>query len=728
MMTVNKSLLAGLMVAGVSVSHAQEAPIAEETKTLSKLVAVDSNDTEGTGSYAPSATGTATGLNLSLRETPQSITVITQEQINDQNMTTVSDALRSAAGVSIKVVDSVRTDISVRGFNVDSYQYDGVPVPTGNNVNHDLANIAIYDRVEVVRGATGLLNGPGQPSAAINLIRKHANSREFTGSINAEVGRWDRQALTVDLSTPLNSSGTVRGRVVVSGSRQESFIDWEESKNQVFYGVLDADLGDATKLSLGASHQAEDRDDVQWYPLPVWYADGSRTNWDRSKNTAADWSEWLTEEDTAFLTLTHRFGDTWTLRVDASRNKNVDDEKLLWWDGYPDRNTGLGMVTAGYQWANNSELNQISTLLSGSFQWLGREHELSVGILYSDFESRWHDVQDDPNAYMLQSDFIRWNGTGYPEPAWGAAYLAAKDTTRQFATYAVARFNVHDRLKLITGARLSDWHWKTDQAVWTSETLKVDKQGIVTPYAGVVFDVTDAISTYASYTSIFKPQTSYRDHYGKYLDPLEGNSYELGVKGEWLEGALFTNAAVFYTDQDNFAIEDGAEIVLGTGPGTDVVATQAYYAGQGVKSQGYELEVVGKLTEQWNLSTSWVEFSAKDAQDVDVAVDHPRRQFKLSSTYKFSNSLDGWRMGGAVNWQSRQLRRTENPGTHELEAIGQKAYGLVDVMLGYAITSNLDVQLNVFNVFDKEYKDTSFWDAFTYGEPRNVQLSMNFSF
>jgi outer membrane receptor for ferric coprogen and ferric-rhodotorulic acid len=155
----------------------------------------DEGTTEGSGSYTVGATTAATGLNLSLRDTPQSVSVITQDRIEDQAMVTVADALRSTPGVSFQPWDRGRNRISVRGFDITSFQYDGVPVEN-INIGAETNNTALYDRVEVVRGATGLLSGAGDPSASINLVRKHADSKTFTGSAEVEAGSWNHRAAT----------------------------------------------------------------------------------------------------------------------------------------------------------------------------------------------------------------------------------------------------------------------------------------------------------------------------------------------------------------------------------------------------------------------------------------------------------------------------------------------------------------------------------------------------
>lgn len=284
----------------------------------------------------------ATGLDLSPRETPQSITIITREQINDQAATTVSDVLEYTTGLSVKRVDRGRNLLSARGFDITNFQLDGLPFATGN-VGLEETSTAIYERVEVIRGATGLLQGAGEPSASINMVRKRADAREFVGQITVDGGSWDRYSGILDVSAPLTSDGSIRGRFVAEAYTQDAFIDLESVQGMTFYGTISADLGETTRVHAGASYQKVERDGVMWAQLPYWYADGSVAHWGRSRTTGADWNAWDTEEIAAFVGIEQDLGGSWQLRGDVSYYQQTEDSKLIWLWGNPDEATGLGM-------------------------------------------------------------------------------------------------------------------------------------------------------------------------------------------------------------------------------------------------------------------------------------------------------------------------------------------------------------------------------------------------
>jgi len=675
--------------------------------------------TEGSNSYTKGAVGTATGLNLSVRDTPQSVSIVTRQRIEDQAMITVADALGGTIGISVKPVDRGRNQLSARGFDITNFQFDGIPMATGN-IGIETGNTAMYDRIEVVRGATGLLGGAGDPSAAVNLVRKHADSKVFAGSVSAQLGSWKQRTGTVDLSTPLNQDGTVRGRFVASISKQDAFIDLEHTDNKVFYGVVDADLDKNTRLSVGLSDQRDERNGVLWAGLPYWYADGSRTDWDTSKTTATRWNQWDTHEQTAFINLQHTLANRWTLRADVSHHRQNEDSKLLWIWGDPDRTTGLGLQGLPYHYISDPKQTQVSASANGPFQLFGRNHELNVGVVHSRLTEGWSN-RDLVGDMAPLPDFNKWDGS-YPEPAMGPRYQGSRGTTEQSGLYGAARLQFTDAFKAIVGGRVSNWQRDEEAAAWTASAYQIDHKRVFTPYAGLVYDLSPQTSAYASYTDQFKPQTN-RDRNGGYLDPLEGKSYEAGLKGEFLDGKLNASGAVFRTEQSNFAVADVGFFVPGT-------TNPAFRTAQGVTVKGYEMEVNGDLARNWNVSLGWTHFSAKDAAGVDVAVDHARKQLKLFTKYTMQGELSGLSFGGGVNWEGDRPASAANPATGLTEKVGQGAYALIDVMARYAFDKNLSLQLNVSNLADKKYRSGSYWwgAPYTYGQPRKVLLTMDYRF
>lgn len=619
-------------------AQTQNADKADSTLPAVGVKAAKQRDTtEGTGSYTTTGkTKTATPLGLSLRDTPQSVSVVTRQRIEDQSMLTVTDAVNNVTGVSVNQYETNRGQFTARGFKINTLMIDGVPTTWEQpwSSGEILTSLAPYDRVEVVRGSTGLTTGAGDPSAAINLVRKRANSKTLQGTVEADVGSWNQRRVMGDLQAPLNEAQTVHGRVVAEHAEQDSWVDGLHNQSQTLYATLEADLGPHTLLSTGLTHQTNETDGPMWGGLPVWYSDGSRAHWDRSKTTAADWTRWDTDHDSYFVTLDHRFANDWKVKASYNQSDRQADSYLLYLMGAPNAGTGLGMFTWPGSYKVSTQQEDMALQASGPFQLLGRSHELALGYTHSrqDFRARSRAA-----AGGSAPNFNTWDGS-YAEPAWGPLSYYGNGTVTQEAVYGAARLSLSDPLKLILGARWTNYERKGDDYQATpAYKMKFERE--FTPYAGIVYDLNDTYSAYASYTDIFQPQQK-RDVDGNYLDPIVGTSTEVGVKGEFLEGRVNASAAVFRIQQDKLAQATGSFV-------TGTTAETAYRASEGATSEGFELDVSGELAPGWNASAGYSQFKAKDASGKDVNSIYPRKLLRLFTTYRLPGAWNALTLGGA---------------------------------------------------------------------------------
>lgn len=240
-------------------------PATEQTMLGVSVTAGREATTEGSGSYTTGVSNTATKLNLSLRETPQSVSVLTRQQIDDLGITTLDDAVQSITGLVMQKGNFTGDSgsFSARGFPVDNILFDGLPTSLGANgtFNGDNDDLAIYDRIEVVRGATGLMTGSGTPSAAINLVRKRPTATP-QASFSASIGSWSNYRLEADAANAFNEAKTLRGRIVATVQDKKDFVDVLHGRNHQLYGIIEADLRPDTTLTLGAHYRKTDNDGV----------------------------------------------------------------------------------------------------------------------------------------------------------------------------------------------------------------------------------------------------------------------------------------------------------------------------------------------------------------------------------------------------------------------------------------------------------------------------------
>ncbi len=271
--------------------------------------------TEDTHSYTTGSTSSTTGLPLSLRETPQSVTVITRQQMDDQGSTSIADTLRRAPGISVQNYDSERWEFSSRGLPITNFQYDGVNTDYDGVYDYGTTStdMATFDRVEIIKGATGLMTGSGDPSATVNLIRKRP-TKAFKASIAGTVGSWDNYRSEGDISGPLTESGNVRGRFVGVYQDRSAYMDHYQNTKDIAYGILEADLTPDTLLTFGMDQQNTRSRGASWTGFPMYSSDGSRTNFSRSFNPATDWSRRDFTNQTIFALVEQRLDTESQLR------------------------------------------------------------------------------------------------------------------------------------------------------------------------------------------------------------------------------------------------------------------------------------------------------------------------------------------------------------------------------------------------------------------------------
>lgn len=713
---VTPSLLAACIALALIPGTSIAAP-AEET------VIVDGSATSAAGEaqdYSVKSTTAGTKMQMTQRDIPQSVSIVNQQRMEDQQLQTLGDVMDNTLGISKSQADSDRSSYYSRGFQIDNYMVDGIPTYFESrwNLGDALSDTALFERVEVVRGANGLMTGTGNPSASINMIRKHATSREFTGNVSAEYGSWNKQRYVTDLQSPLTADGNVRARVVAGYQNNDSWLDRYNNEKMFFSGIVDADLGETTSLSAGYEYQQIDVNSPTWGGLPRWNTDGSKNSYDRSRSTAPGWAYNDKDINKVFITLKQRFADTWQATLNATHSEVKFDSKMMYVDAYVNKADGTlvgpyGSYGPGYDYVGGTGWNSgkrkvdaVDLFADGGYDLFGRQHNLMLGGSYSKqnnrYESSWANVF--PNEI---GSFYTFDGN-FPETNWNPQSLAQDDTTHMKSLYAATRISLADPLHLIIGARYTNW--RVDTLTYSME------KNHTTPYAGLVYDIDDNWSTYASYTSIFQPQNK-RDSSGKYLSPITGNNYEVGLKSDWMNSRLTTTLAVFRIEQDNVAQSTGVPIAGSNGD-------TAFKGMDGTVSKGVEFEVNGALTDNWQMTFGATRYVADDNEGNAVNPNLPRTTVKLFTRYRLP-AMPELTVGGGVNWQNRVYSDTATPyGTFRAE---QGSYALVDLFTRYQVTKNFSLQGNINNLFDKTY-DTNVEGSIVYGEPRNVSLTASYQF
>ena len=696
-MFCRKTRLAVAVAAACSFNHALAAE--DAAVQLDAQTVVGSSDAAQPDSYKAAPSSAATKLELTPRQTPQSISTITGAQLQDFKLSSVNDALKYTTVIQVQEVETDRTYYSARGFDITNFQYDGIGIPfVYGNVEGDL-DTAIFERVEVIRGANGLMSGTGNPSATINFVRKRPTLAP-QARVDLTAGSWDKRRIDVDVSGALTESGNVRGRAVYANENKDSYLDRYSREKNIFHGVIEVDLDDSTLFTLGHTLQKSDANSPMWGALPLNFSDGSATDYSRSTSTSTDWAYWDMQENRSFAELAHNFANGWQAKAVLTHVEKKGDSSLFYVYGTPDRDTGLGLFSYPSEYQETNKQLIADLYASGPFALAGREHELVVGGSWSKSELEdmsWYDSTTGTALPPLED----WTGS-FPRPLNDNGTNGSDFTDRMQSVYSAARWSLSDSLNLITGVRVVDVD-SEGTSYGSSKSTSYNNE--VVPYAGLIYDLNEQYSVYASYTEIFDPQTK-QDSSGNRLAPVEGVNYEAGIKAELLDDKVNLSLAVFRTEQDNVAA------VAGMNGGT------VFYKGeQGITSEGYEVEVSGELLQGLQATAGYTFVDIRDAEDQHAVTYSPKHMLRASSTYRIPG-LEQLKVGASMSWQD-DIRN----GIAE-----QDAYALVNLMASYEIDRNWTVSANLNNLTDEKYLTSLYWTQAYYGAPRNASMTVSWNY
>jgi outer membrane receptor for ferric coprogen and ferric-rhodotorulic acid len=686
-------------------------------------IIVTGERTENRDDYAVKAQTTTTRFPISQRETPQSISVVTRAQIEDFQLNDINALLTTVPGVNVQAAETDRIYYSARGFDIQTFQVDGIGLPFAFEVQTGTIDTAVYDHIDVVRGAPGLLSSTGNPSAVINFIRKRP-SRAFSASANAQYGSFDHVRLDVDLSVPITRDGSVRARAVGVYDDGDSYLNRYHLRRWTGYGIVEADLGPQTTLTGGYSYQNHQSHGAMWGALPLTYSDGTRIDLPRSANTGPEWSGWNVIDRQIFGDLVHHFSDDWYAKVSANRRAVSENDELFYVynnpsaaypDGVDPALNGpetLGNVRA-YPGAFRAQTRNLTVdaFVAGKVSLFGRGHDVMFGLNRSAQRYVQTSGYDDSTIGAVPLTVTQIYDGSFARPnfptVFNTSFLESGDTTsRRETAYGLVRFNVADPLKIMVGGNVT--HAKSDGFSYGANANYSLTRFL--PFTGVTLDLSDSISAYASYATIFNPQSQV-DINRRLLDPIEGDNIEGGFKGEWMGGRLNASVAVFQARQKNTAEAAGFDPVIG----------QTLYRGVDATSQGIELEFSGQLAPGLQAAGGYTLMRVRGDNHEPVRTFVPRNTARLNLSYS-PEAFSALKLGASFQYQSRIYNEPGSVSvtTGEPIRITQKSYALLDLLARYNLTDHVALSANVRNVTNVKYISALNYDQGFYGAPRTV--------
>ncbi|MEH2121077.1 TonB-dependent receptor [Nostoc sp.] len=657
------------------------------------------------GYNAPNAT-TATRTDTPLRDIPQSIQVIPQQIIKDQQAIRLTDALRNVSGVQAgSSFGGTRDSFVIRGFGQGVLFRDGFRDSVNRTTIRETANL---ERIEVLKGPASVLFGTIEPGGIINLVTKQPLSEPFYYT-ELQVGNFGLVRPSIDFSGPLNSDRTLLYRLNAVYESGGNFRDFDQGVDRFFVSpVLTWKISDRTDLTFEFSYLDDTRPfDITGIP-PI----GRKiADIPYNRNLGEPDNFAFRNELSASYRLEHRFSENWTLR-NAFRFSSSDQRFIGARYDTLDETTG----NLSRSWSDNSGTNQsyaFQTNLIGKFATGSVKHTLLFGV----------DLNRDIN------DLDNYFGDGAPSinifnPVYRVAPIPRRENLSSNVTfnqrldilgiYLQDQIALADNLKLLVGGRFDivDQESRfTSNAGANTNTQQQDNA--FTPRVGIVYQPVPPLSLYASYSQSFAPNSATTVS-GSLLEPERGTQYEVGIRGEFLNGRLSTNLAAYHLTKSNIATTDpnNTDYSIPVGEQT---------------SQGIELDVVGEILTGWNIIANYAYTDALVTKDNSPIQGNrlngaPYNAASLWTTYQIQRgNLQGLGFGLGLFYVGEREGDLEN--TYELSS-----YLRTDANIFYK-KNNWRAGINFKNIFNVDYIEGTFSrDQVTPGAPFTVLGTFSIEF
>jgi outer membrane receptor for ferric coprogen and ferric-rhodotorulic acid len=655
----------------------------------------------------------ATNLDMEIKETPQSISLVTQEQMQQFGVDSLNDALRMATGIQVEEGETNRTLYLSRGFEVRNTQIDGIGLPNSWGIVTNAMDTFGYEKLEVIRGANGLLTGVGNASGTINYVRKRPTN-DTRGQIGLGGGSWSNRRIEADFSTPFTEGGTWAGRVIAAREDSESYLRGFESDRTFVYGVVDGQIGDNGTLAFGYSWQKSNTDDNMWGALTFVGSDGSQLEWDRDASATQDWTYWNTATHAGFVDYTHQLGERWQLKASYNYRRSDNDSQLF----FAYSPTGLDPATREglYGWAYKSPYDTTAHLadvtVKGRFDLFGREQEAVLGVSSSRSEGTdWYYPTDYSGPAFGLLPAFPYAGDAIPEPVWTERTFYSSLNQRLKRAFGATRVSLTERLKAIGGFNWAEYNRNGIDATGAPYD---QTENNVSPYAGLTFDFTEKVLGYVNYSHIFQPQEQ-TDINRAYLDPSKGVNYEIGVKAEWLDRRLLTTLAWFNAEQDGLATYAGYNY-------DDPTDAYAYYEGVDVESKGFEFEATGKINDFTDLVFGYTHLTMAGQAGSDTYPWVPRRTANLMFSMRVP-SHKALSFGAGGRWQSDIFKADD----YTAYIVSQGSYAVLNAFAAWDVRPDVTLRANFANLTDEKYINGLYTIGY-YGAPRNYSLRLDWRF
>lgn len=666
-----------------------------ESITVTGNPLYDTLPSELDDAYTIESATVGTKIPSAVHHIPQSVSIVTQQMMRDRNVQSFDQLASKIPGLRVLENDDGRSSVFARGYEYDEYHVDGLPAPM-QSINGTLPMLAAFDRVEVMRGPSGLFNSGGEMGGVVNFVRKRPLDI-LTGNVALTAGNLHQYGATADINQAWKNIGA---RLIASTNSKTPKVSQGRNHAQMLYGALDIDL--AEKTTLGLAYLYQQRHLKPDNGLPV-NANRQLLTLPNHDFYGANWNHFDMRSHDFFIDLKHGFHNgaygTMALRYsDRDSNMNYAFAQSALNPSGRFTGAGLGGNVQQKAWSFDMAYSQ-------PFRLWGNVSEYVVGVDARHFST---DTTRGRSKFVGMSV---WNLNHLPyrdilANSQGKGLSHSQDTLTGMGIYGKLTLRPIKKLALIVGARAGNWKINHQNKV-NGQSQTRTEHGQITAYGGWVYDIDPHHHFYGSYSSLYTPQTEI-DRFDRLLKARQGQQYEIGIKGNYADDLLQMRLSLFQITDKNTAI---------------AVPTRRYSEASGRrKVKGIEAEINGEITPKWKISAGYAYMQSHVQQSQDkqegMFLLMPKHLFNLWSTYQIHPK---WNIGAGVSAMS---------SFESSQKIKTSGYAVVDAMASYQINAKTQLQFNINNIFNRNYyKRVGSIGTFNMpGEGRNMSVQLRYDF
>ncbi|MDU1142683.1 TonB-dependent siderophore receptor [Aeromonas rivipollensis] len=665
---------------------------------------------------------TATKTQLDPIETPQAISVVDSETLEQRGVSSVSEALRYVPGVNTELRGGAvnRLDLfNIRGF--DNYQnfYDGLLLQYNEwNLQPQIDPVAI-EQLEVFKGPTSVLYGSMPPGGMVNLIAKRPQ-RESNHSVSVATGTGTLKEMTLDSTGAINDQ--LAYRVVGLARQKEGQAVTSEEERYVFAPSLDWQLSERTLLNLNLYYQKDPEAGI-YTTVPASGSVKSNPLGQLGSDSFLgdeNWNEYNRDVTLLGYKLSHDFNANWQVLQNA---------RYMDASAYQRNTYNAALAADNRTLARNAYLTDeaskgfvIDNQLAGKVMTGPAQHNLLLGVDYQYLDARIL-YQDTLDYSAPAIDIFNPDHNQIRPDALAFSYEDRK-TIRQSQTGVYLQDQVRlDRLVAIVGARYDSYRMDTDSHGLylgaANQSLAQIDQDNLSFRLGALYELDYGLSPYVSYAESFEPVPG-ADKSGKAFDPSTGHQWEGGLKFLSEDMSKTATISAFHITKQNALVTD-----------PDNVYGPKLQTGE-IVSKGIELEGRADLTSRLDLALSYTRQDmeiTRDTTDLQgkTPVWVPKQMASLWSNYQAGGSLEGMRVGAGLRYVGEAQLDAANTDT-------VPDYLLMDMSASYdlaALSASLKgvgVSLSASNLLNKTYYSCYDQNNCWFGAERNVEARLKYVF